>query len=102
MNFWLYLGFTAQGLFGSRFLVQWIVSEKKKQSVIPIYFWYISIAGGIMLLMYAIHRADPVFIVGQASGLLVYTRNLMLIYQKKKQETLHHTQKMTPNIETTY
>lgn len=84
MDLWLILGFVAQGLFGARFLVQWIVSEKHKQSIVPVYFWYISIAGGLLLLVYAIHRKDPVFILGQASGLLVYIRNLILIHNHDK------------------
>jgi lipid-A-disaccharide synthase-like uncharacterized protein len=75
---WLVLGFVAQGLFSGRFIVQWIVSEKRKRSVIPKVFWYLSIGGSSLLLVYAVHRRDPVFVVGQASGLLVYVRNLML------------------------
>jgi lipid-A-disaccharide synthase-like uncharacterized protein len=81
---WLVLGFAAQGLFGLRFLVQWIVSERKKKSVIPIQFWYLSLSGGMLLLCYAVHRKDPVFILGQSLGLLVYTRNLTLIYKQKR------------------
>lgn len=83
MDLWLFLGFFAQGLFTLRFVVQWIASEKKKQSVVPIYFWYISIAGGSMLLIYAIHRKDPVFILGQSFGVLIYSRNLMLIHGRR-------------------
>ncbi|RLA80620.1 MAG: hypothetical protein DRG36_03040 [Deltaproteobacteria bacterium] len=67
-----------------RFLVQWIVSERKKRSVIPIYFWYLSLAGGLTLLIYAIHIKDPVFIVGQSTGAFIYIRNLMLIYREKR------------------
>ncbi|MEW5804723.1 MAG: lipid-A-disaccharide synthase N-terminal domain-containing protein [bacterium] len=80
MDIWLVVGFCAQGLFSLRFIVQWIASEKQKKSVVPVYFWYISIAGGAMLLAYAIHRKDPVFILGQSMGILVYSRNLMLIH----------------------
>lgn len=87
MDFWLILGFIAQGLFGLRFLVQWIASEKKKQSVMPIYFWYFSLAGGALLLIYAIYRKDPVFILGQATGFMIYARNLMLIYKNRRKET---------------
>jgi len=83
MDLWLIVGFCAQGLFSLRFIVQWIVSEKQKKSVVPVYFWYISIAGGTMLLVYAIHRRDPVFILGQSMGILVYSRNLMLIHGGK-------------------
>jgi lipid-A-disaccharide synthase-like uncharacterized protein len=85
-SFWLIWGFIAQGLFGLRFLVQWIASEKQKKSVIPVYFWYISLAGGVMLLSYAIYRKDPVFILGQCTGIFVYIRNLMLISKAKKEQ----------------
>ena len=83
---WLAVGFTGQLLFGLRFLIQWICSEIRQESHIPIIFWYFSISGGVVLLIYAIHRKDPVFIVGQATGLLVYLRNLRLIYKKEKKE----------------
>ncbi|MCK5056659.1 MAG: lipid-A-disaccharide synthase N-terminal domain-containing protein, partial [Candidatus Aminicenantes bacterium] len=72
MNIWLIVGFLAQGFFASRFLVQWIVSEKRKESVMPLYFWYSSVFGGLLLLVYAIHILDPVFILGQSMGLLIY------------------------------
>jgi len=81
---WLIIGLTGQVLFGLRFLVQWICSEIKKESHIPIVFWYFSIFGGIILLTYAIHRRDPVFILGQSTGLIVYLRNLRLIYIKER------------------
>ena len=81
---WLGVGFLAQAIFSMRFLVQWIASERAGKSVVPLSFWFISIAGGAMLLSYAIYRLDPVFIVGQASGLLIYTRNLILIYREKR------------------
>jgi lipid-A-disaccharide synthase-like uncharacterized protein len=84
MDFWLILGFSAQALFGFRFLVQWIASEKQKKSVIPIYFWYLSLAGGLLLLLYAIHIKDPVFILGQSTGVFIYLRNLTLIYKGKR------------------
>ena len=83
---WLIIGFSGQIIFGMRFLVQWICSEIKKESHIPIVFWYLSISGGLILLTYAIFRKDPVFILGQSTGLIVYLRNLHLIYQKKKWE----------------
>lgn len=76
---WIVLGFVAQGLFSARFLVQWIASERRKQSVVPHMFWYFSVAGGALLFAYAIHRKDPVFIVGQGAGLIVYLRNLQLL-----------------------
>ena len=68
-----------QGLFTSRFLVQWLSSERQKRSVIPKSFWYFSIGGSLILLTYAVHRADPVFGIGQAAGLAIYARNLQLI-----------------------
>jgi lipid-A-disaccharide synthase-like uncharacterized protein len=82
---WLAIGFLGQALFSMRFLVQWIASERRKESVIPIYFWYFSVGGGLTLLAYAIHRVDPVFMVGQAAGLFVYSRNLYLIHRKERQ-----------------
>jgi lipid-A-disaccharide synthase-like uncharacterized protein len=84
MNGWLILGFFAQALFASRFIVQWIVSERAGESVVPEVFWLISLVGSTLLLMYAIYKRDPVFIVGQASGLFVYFRNIYLIERKKK------------------
>lgn len=73
------LGFLGQFLFASRFIVQWVCSEKKKKSYIPLPFWYLSLTGGILLLIYAVLRKDPVFIVGQSFGIIVYLRNLILI-----------------------
>jgi lipid-A-disaccharide synthase-like uncharacterized protein len=84
LDWWAAIGFGAQLLFFMRFVVQWIASEKRKESVVPVAFWYFSIAGGIILLVYSIKRADPVFILGQAFGLVVYIRNLMLIYGRRK------------------
>ena len=80
---WVAVGFLGQAMFSMRFLIQWISSEKRRESVIPIAFWYFSVAGGATLLAYAIHRLDPVFIVGQAAGLLVYARNLYFIKIRK-------------------
>lgn len=82
---WLAVGFLGQALFSARFLVQWIASERARRSVVPLAFWLLSIGGGLTLLIYAIHRHDPVFIVGQAGGLLIYGRNLMLIYRERRQ-----------------
>ena len=81
--FFLIIGFIGQGLFASRFIVQWLISEKKGKSYMPISFWYLSIFGGIGLLAYAISRKDPVIITGQAFGIFIYLRNLYLIYKKK-------------------
>ena len=82
-HFWLTVGFFGQAFFSARFLVQWIASERKKESVIPVSFWFFSIGGGLTLLIYAIHRLDPVFILGQGAGLFVYLRNLYLIRRKQ-------------------
>lgn len=76
---WVIFGFFAQAMFMMRFLVQWIASERARQSIVPVAFWYFSLIGGVTLLAYAIHRRDPVFMFGQALGLLIYIRNLWLI-----------------------
>ena len=81
---WLSVGFAGQLMFTMRFLVQWIQTERKRKSVIPIAFWYFSIFGGLILLAYALYRADPVFIVGQSAGLIVYLRNLHFIRQRRQ------------------
>ncbi len=83
-TFWLVLGFFAQALFSARFLVQWIASEKAGKSVIPNIFWHLSIAGAALLLAYAIYRKDPVFILGQSMGFLIYGRNLFLIRRERR------------------
>ena len=77
------LGLLGQVLFFSRFLVQWIASEKKGRSTVPLSFWYLSIGGGLLLLVYAIWRKDPVITLGQLVGVFVYVRNLMLIHRHK-------------------
>jgi lipid-A-disaccharide synthase-like uncharacterized protein len=82
--YWLIIGFTGQALFSMRFLLQWIYSERLKKSVIPTAFWYFSLAGGATLLSYAIYKQDPVFIVGQAAGLLIYSRNLYFIIRERR------------------
>jgi lipid-A-disaccharide synthase-like uncharacterized protein len=81
---WLALGFLGQGLFALRFLVQWWRSERAGQSIVPIEFWYLSIGGSVLLLAYALHRRDPVFFIGQLTGILVYSRNLHLIHQHRR------------------
>jgi len=83
---WLVLGFAGQAMFASRFLVQWIASERRKASVLPDSFWWMSLGGGICLLSYAIYRRDAVFVVGQSSGLLVYLRNLVLVRRQRLAE----------------
>ena len=81
--FWLCLGFISQLIFFTRFLVQWVVSEIKKKSLIPVSFWYLSIAGSLGLMTYSVYRKDPVFIVGQGLGLAIYIRNLFLVKKGK-------------------
>jgi lipid-A-disaccharide synthase-like uncharacterized protein len=80
---WLGIGLLGQALFSARFLVQWIATERKRRSVVPREFWYFSVGGGLTLLAYAIHRLDPVFIIGQSAGLVVYTRNLYFIHRRR-------------------
>jgi len=80
---WLAIGLLGQGIFSARFIIQWIVSEREKRSVIPVVFWYLSLLGGITLLLYAIYKRDPVFIIGQSSGVFIYTRNLYLIQRER-------------------
>ena len=80
-HLWVAVGFGGQFLFGCRFLVQWIATERRRQTVIPTAFWYLSLAGGLTLLTYAIWRRDPVFILGQGFGLLVYSRNLWFVHR---------------------
>ena len=75
---WYVIGFLGQIMFGSRFFVQWIVSERARRVIIPRMFWYLSLLGGAALFAYALHRRDPVFAVGQGPGLVVYARNLIL------------------------
>jgi len=81
-HLWLAIGFFGQLLFASRFLVQWIVSEWRRESVIPVVFWYLSIGGGVLLFAYSVWRLDPVFILGQSLGVVVYARNLFLIHRR--------------------
>jgi lipid-A-disaccharide synthase-like uncharacterized protein len=82
---WVGVGLFGQALFFMRFLVQWIVSERERRSVIPIAFWYFSIGGAAILLVYAIYRLDPVFIIGQSGGFVIYARNLYLIYRERRE-----------------
>ena len=86
-SLWIGIGFAGQLLFTSRFLVQWIASERRRESVVPVAFWWFSLAGGVTLLSYALWRHDPVFILGQAMGLVVYARNLALIHAKNREAT---------------
>lgn len=81
---WLAVGFLGQALFSTRFILQWIASEREKRSVVPAAFWWFSLLGGITLLTYAIHRRDPVFILGQSAGLIVYLRNLYFVRREAR------------------
>ena len=84
LNFFMILGFIGQFFFSMRFVVQWIASEKHKKSVVPLTFWIFSVLGSSLLLIYAIYRKDPVFILGQAPNLLIYFRNIWLIKHPKQ------------------
>jgi lipid-A-disaccharide synthase-like uncharacterized protein len=84
LDWWIILGFIAQGLFTMRFVVQWIASERAGKSVIPMAFWIFSIGGGLLLLVYALYRRDAVFIAGQAFGVFVYVRNLYFVIRERK------------------
>ncbi|PYF08198.1 lipid-A-disaccharide synthase-like uncharacterized protein [Rhodobacter viridis] len=81
---WVIFGFSAQLMFTARFLVQWIASERARSSVMPVAFWYFSLLGGVMLLAYALYRQDPVFVLGQALGVVIYSRNLWLIHAARQ------------------
>ena len=83
-GWWLLVGFGGQALFMGRFLVQWLASERLRRSVVPVAFWHLSIAGALVLLAYAIHRRDPVFVAGQALGVGIYLRNLRLIALERR------------------
>lgn len=84
VNWWTILGLAGQALFMSRFLVQWIASEKARASVIPEAFWYFSIVGGLIVFVYGIGRDDLVIMLGQGSGIFIYARNLYFIHRNKK------------------
>ena len=81
---WVGVGLFGQVMFTMRFLVQWVASEREKRSVVPVAFWWFSIAGGLILFAYAIHRRDPVFILGQSMGIFIYARNLWLLSSEKR------------------
>jgi len=85
LDAWVVLGFAAQALFTMRFVVQWIASERARRSVVPVAFWFFSLGGGVLLLVYALYRRDPVFIAGQGLGLVVYARNLYFIAKHGRQ-----------------
>jgi len=89
---WLAVGLFGQAMFSARFLVQWIASEMQRRSVVPQLFWYFSLAGGATLFVYAIHREDPVFIIGQGAGLFIYARNLWLIRAARRRAEAERAQ----------
>jgi len=87
LDFWVIFGFVGQAMFAMRFVVQWIISEKRKESVIPVAFWYLSLGGGLILLAYAVRRMDPVFIAAYLLNPIIYFRNLYFIYSRKATAT---------------
>jgi lipid-A-disaccharide synthase-like uncharacterized protein len=86
LDWWAYVGIIAQALFTGRFLVQWIASERAGRSVVPFSFWILSISGGTLLLVYALYRRDPVFILGQGLGVVIYVRNLILVLRERREK----------------
>lgn len=86
LNFFMALGLLGQGMFSMRFIVQWIASEKAGKSVIPFSFWLFSFGGSLLLLIYAIYKKDPVFILGQSPNIFIYSRNIWLIRKEKIKE----------------
>ena len=88
---WIGIGLLGQAMFSARFLIQWLASERVKQSIVPDLFWYFSLSGGLILLTYAIHKKDPVFILGQGTGILIYSRNLYFIYRQRLERKGHTT-----------
>jgi lipid-A-disaccharide synthase-like uncharacterized protein len=84
MDLWKVLGLVGQATFGSRFIIQWLVSEKEGRSVIPVAFWYLSVIGAAITLVYAIHIEEPVFMLPQLAALLIYARNLYFVQREKR------------------
>jgi lipid-A-disaccharide synthase-like uncharacterized protein len=93
---WLAIGFLAQLMFSMRFILQWLASERARRSIVPEAFWYFSFVGGAMLFAYAIYRMDPVFILGQGAGLLIYARNIHFIWQGRLRDGQASTAPSTP------
>jgi lipid-A-disaccharide synthase-like uncharacterized protein len=87
---WLAIGFIGQGIFTARFVVQWAASEKKRDSVVPVAFWWLSLFGGAVLLAYASYKQDKVFMVGQSLGVFIYLRNLMLVKKARRRAARSH------------
>ena len=86
LDWWAWIGLAAQALFTGRFLVQWLASEKAGRSVMPFSFWILSILGGLLLLVYALFRRDPVFILGQSLGVIIYVRNIMFVMKERRRK----------------
>jgi lipid-A-disaccharide synthase-like uncharacterized protein len=84
LSFWVAFGLFGQALFFLRFFYQWLASEAAKRSIVPEVFWYFSLGGGVMVLIYSIQRQDPVYIVGQGCGLIIYSRNIWLIWRERR------------------
>ena len=84
LNFWVLIGLFGQAMFMMRFVVQWIASEREKKSVMPEAFWYFSLGGGLIVFVYALHQQDPVFILGQSLGVIIYVRNIWFIWRNKR------------------
>ena len=82
-SLWMGIGFVGQAVFGTRFIVQWIATERKRRSVVPVSFWYLSLLGSVLLLAYSIYRRDAVFIAGFSLNMVIYLRNLYFIYRKR-------------------
>lgn len=94
-NSWLAIGFLGQGLFTARFVVQWLASERQKNSVVPKAFWWFSLLGGLALLCYALSRRDPVIVLGQSMGIFVYIRNLMLMHRAERRAAASSSSSVT-------
>ncbi|MEJ8474393.1 lipid-A-disaccharide synthase N-terminal domain-containing protein [Roseibium algae] len=85
-DFWMLFGLAAQSMFMMRFVVQWMASERVGRSIVPIAFWFFSIAGGVMLFVYGVIKKEPIIILGQGLGLVIYFRNLWLIFKEKRRD----------------
>ena len=96
LDWWAWVGIFSQGLFTCRFLMQWIASERAGRSVVPFSFWLLSIAGGLMLLIYSLYRRDPVYIGGQAIGVLIYSRNVALVLKERRRAAKSMNEAQTP------
>ena len=87
LNWWVLLGYAGQALFTMRFVVQWIASERARKSVIPVAFWFFSIGGGLLTLIYGLVKREPIIIIGQLASNIIYVRNLMLIFKNNARES---------------